>query len=819
LEVVRVKSAERWFAMAGVAALSVVAAAGLALAIYAAWLFHDLPDARQLAEYRPPVATRVFAWDGTLIGEFSTERRIFTPYDQIPPMVVEAFLAAEDKNFFQHGGVDVAGMGRAMTRNAMNMARGRRLEGGSTITQQVAKNILLNRKQTMGRKLREAILARRLEATLSKEQILELYLNEIFLGYRSFGVASASFNYFGKPLDQLTVAEAAYLAALPKGPNNYHPILHKAAAMGRRNWIIDQMVGMRWVSRADAEKAKAEDLKVQLAPERAKYKDADFFVEEVRRNALNIKDLGDDLTRGGYYIRTTLDPRLQTAARVALMNGLEHYDRRHGWRGALTNIPIAPGWEKIATAKSPPSERRAWRAALVESITGDTVRVRLALGGGGLLERADATWARAGKGLHVGDLIFVEPTQAGGYGLRQVPLVNGAIVAIDPWTGRVLAMVGGYSYSISTFNRATQAMRQPGSSFKPFVYATALESGKYTPASVVPDTAITLKGANGENWTPENYEGGSMGMLPFRKGLELSRNQMTVHIAMNTGMNAIVENAKKYGIVDKMDPVLSMALGAGETTPFRLTGAYSIFPNGGRKITPHLIELIQDRDGEMKYNADPRRCPACTRGFGGEESPRVGPVGAPVLDPITAYQITSMLEGVVQRGTAAQARSLGRPLAGKTGTTNDYRSAWFVGFSPDLVVGVFVGFDDNRSLGSGETGAVDAVPIFIDFMQENFKGKPVVAFKKPAGAKYVMVRGIEEAFRPGTEPRGPIGPAPGAPAGPQAYGDVWKNGEVTGAPSAAGAVAPAAGAPPPPKQPATKPPPKKKQPDDLNGLY
>ena len=814
------KSAERWFAMAGVAVLSVVAAAGLALAIYAAWLFHDLPDARQLAEYRPPVATRVFAWDGTLIGEFSTERRIFTPYDQIPPTVVQAFLAAEDKNFFQHGGVDVAGMGRAMTRNAMNVARGRRLEGGSTITQQVAKNVLLNRKQTMGRKLKEAILARRLEATLSKEQILELYLNEIFLGYRSYGVASAAFNYFGKPLDKLTIAEAAYLAALPKGPNNYQPILHKQAAMARRNWIIDQMVGMRWVSRADGEIAKSQDLVVQLAPERAKYKDADFFVEEVRRQALAMKGLGEDLPRGGYYIRTTLDPRLQTAARVALMNGLERYDRRHGWRGALTNIQIAPGWEKIATAKSPPSERRAWRAAVVESISGDTVRVRLALGGGGLLDHADVAWAKAGKGLHQGDLIFVEPTQAGSYGLRQVPLVNGALVALDPWTGRVQAMVGGYSFSVSAFNRATQAMRQPGSSFKPFVYATALESGKYTPADMVPDTAITLRGANGETWSPENYEGGSMGLLPFRRGLELSRNQMTVHIAMNTGMNAIVENAKKYGIVDKMDPVLSMALGAGETTPYRLTAAYSIFPNGGRKITPHLIELVQDREGKTVYKTDNRRCPNCDRGFGGEESPRLPPEGQQVLDPITSYQITSMLEGVVQRGTAAQARSLGRPLAGKTGTTNDYRSAWFVGFSPDLVVGVFVGFDDNRSLGSGETGAVDAVPIFIDFMQENFKGRPTVDFKKPAGAKFMVVHGTEEAFRPGTEPRGPVGPAPGAPAGPQPYDAVFKDGEISGAPNAAAAVTPPSGAPPPPgKAPAKGPPPKKKTPEDLKGLY
>ncbi len=802
------RSAERWFALAGVAVLSAVAVAGFALAIYAAWLFHDLPDAAELHDYRPPTATRVFAWDGTLIGEFSTERRIFTPYDQIPSVVVEAFLAAEDKNFFQHGGIDVGGMGRAMAKNAMNVVRGRRLEGGSTITQQVAKNVLLNRKQTVGRKLKEAILARRLEANLDKEQILELYLNEIFLGYRSYGVASAAFNYFGKPLDQLTVAEAAYLAALPKGPNNYHPIKRKAQAIARRNWIIGQMLEQRWVTREQADAAMKEDLKVNLAPERARYKDADFFVEEVRRRALLMPGLAEKVTEGGYYIRTTLDPKLQTTARIALMKGLENYDRRHGWRGAWGHVDFAPGWEKLALAKTPPSERRDWRAAVVESTAGG-VRVRLANGGGGMLDVADVAWARAGKGLNSGDLIFVEPNGSGGYKLKQIPAVNGALVAVDPWTGRVVAMVGGYSFSVSSFNRATQAMRQPGSAFKPFVYATALESGKFTPASIILDAPISLTGANGQTWSPENYEGGSLGPQPMRIGLVLSRNQMTVRLAQQVGMKPIVENAKKFGIVDDMAPVLAMALGAGETTPYRLTSAYSMFVNGGRKVTPHLIELVQDRDGKLAYRADPRRCPTCTRGFGGEDSPRVTMPGEEVMDPITAYQINSMLQGVVQRGTAAAARSVGRPLGGKTGTTNDYRSAWFVGFSPDMVVGVFVGFDDNRSLGSKETGAVDAVPIFIDFMTEATKGKPVLDFKKPKDARFVVVHGYEEAFKPGTEPHGDAAPLD-AVSGPQAYTDVWKNGAVTGASNAAGAVKPTT--PPPP-------PPKKKTPEDLQGLY
>jgi penicillin-binding protein 1A len=808
-----VKSAERWFAWVGIGVLSAVALAGLALAIYAAWLFHDLPDAAELAEYRPPTATRVFAWDGTLIGEISKERRIFTPYDQIPDVVKQAFLAAEDRNFFQHGGIDVSGMGRAMGKNALNIIRGKRLEGGSTITQQVAKNVLLNRRQTVGRKLKEAILARRLEATLSKEQILELYLNEIFLGYRSYGVSSAAFNYFGKSIDQLDVAEAAFLAAMPKGPNNYNPLTVKgrANALGRRNWIIGQMRQNGWITSAQADAAVREDLVVQLQPERAKYHDADFFVEEVRRETQVMPALKGEVYSAGYYIKTTLDPRLQTIARESLMTGLERYDRRHGWRGAWGNTPVQDGWEKIALSRAAPAERRDWRAAIVDS-SGGGVHVRLAKGGSGELSGADVAWARAGKGLKVGDLIFVEPTANGGYGLRQVPAVNGALVAMDPWTGRVVAMVGGYSFSLSSFNRATQAYRQPGSSFKPFVYATALESGKFTPASMVLDAPINVNG-----YSPENYEGGSMGLLPIRKGLELSRNQMTVRIAMETGMNKISGNAIKYGVVDHMEPVLSMALGAGETTPFRMAGAYSIFANGGRKITPHLVEMVQNRDGEVIWRSDKRRCTGCDHDFSGDDGPRIPAPGDQVLDPITSYQITSMLEGVVQRGTAAAARSLNRTLAGKTGTTNDYRSAWFVGYSPNLIIATYVGFDDNRSLGSGETGAVDAVPIFIDFVGAAFKGKPDEQFRKPKDAKFISVHGQEEAFRPGTEPRGGGDGGSGggqSPAGPQPYSAVWKNGDVTGAPNAAGATKPPAGAPPPPKPPA-----KKKPADDLNGLY
>ena len=791
------KPPSRWIAIFGVAVLSIIAVAGFSLAIYSAWLFHDMPDASELVDYHAPTATRVYAWDGTLIGEFSKERRIFVPFDQIPPQVYNAFLAAEDHDFFKHGGLDPFGLARALGKDVINAAHGKRLEGGSTITQQVAKNVLLTNEATMGRKLKEAILANRLEKTLTKQHILELYLNEIWLGYRSYGVGAAAYNYFGKPLSDLDLAECAYLAALPKGPDNYQPVKYKAAAMARRNWILGQMANYGFVSRADAQKAMQEDLKVQLSPERAKYHDADYFVEEVRERSL--LTLGPKLNEGGYYMRTTLDPRLQTAARVALMQGLENYDHRHGWRGAWGQADAAVGWEKQALAKQPPAERRAWRAARVESAAG-SVRVKLADGSAsGAIDGADAAWAKAGKGLHEGDLVFVEPSAPGVFHLRQIPIVNGALVAIEPRSGRTLAMVGGYSFSLSEFNRATQAMRQPGSSFKPFVYATALQNG-FTPDSRVVDGPISLPGAKeGEVWTPENFHKGFLGSQPLRRGLELSLNTMTVRLAQSIGMSKIVDNAKLFGVVDNMQPVLAMALGAGETTPFRLTAAYAPFVNGGHKVNPHLIEVVEDRDGRPILNSDRRDCPGCSGDFTGAESPRVPAGGPAVLDPITAYQITSMLEGVVQRGTAAQASSLGRPLGGKTGTTNDFRSAWFVGFSPDIIVGVFVGFDDNRSLGENETGAVDAVPIFIDFMQTALKGTPVHDFKPPPDAKFAMVNGIREAFKPGTEPK----PKPiNAPAGPVPLG------AIEGTPGAAPMPGVAAGAPPPKKPPA-----------DLNGLY
>ncbi len=765
------QSLSRGLKLALAAGLAVVGLAAMSGAIYAAVLFRQMPSTSELADYHPPTATRVYAWDGTLIGEFSKVRRIYTPYDQIPPRLIHAFLAAEDHNFFNHGGVDVSGVSRAMVKDVFNVLQGRRPEGGSTITQQVAKNILLNSQVSVGRKLKEALLATRIEETLSKTQILELYLNEIWLGYRSFGVGAAAFNYFGKPVSDLSLAQCAYLAALPKGPDNYQPVTHKAAALRRRNMVLRDMADLGWVSHAEADAAMREDLTVQSAPARTKYHDADYFVDEARKQATQLKSVGADLDQGGYYVRTTLDPRLQTAARIALMDGLERYDRSHGWRGPWGHVADAPGWREATLAHAPPSERPEWLAARVLEARGNQARVEIASGAAvGPIVPGDVAWARAGRGLKAGDLVFVEPAGAGGYRLRQLPAVNGALVAMEPDSGRVLAMVGGYSYSLSKFNRATQAYRQPGSAFKPFVYATALESGQFTPASIVVDGPITLPGFGGENWSPENYEHDFHGPLIFRRGLELSLNTMTVRIAQQVGMPRIISTAKRFGVVDHMDPVLAMVLGAGETTPMRLTGAYATFVNGGRKVSPHLIELVEDRSGQTLYRGDGRDCLECGGDFSGGESPRLSPTGEALIDPITAYQIDTMLEGVVLRGTATAARVLGRPIGGKTGTTNDFRSAWFVGFSPSIVVGVFVGYDDNRPLGSGETGAVAALPIFIAFMREAEKGVSPLDFRPPPNTRFAEVGPNREAFRPGTEPR-EIVVAPGAvPAGGEAPG-------------------------------------------------
>ena len=780
-----------------------VAVGGLGLAIYAALLFRGLPDAAELAEYRPPTSTRVYAWDGTLIAQLGQERRIFTPYDQIPPLVIRAFLAAEDHKFFEHGGIDVEGLGRAMSRDVFRAANKQRLQGGSTITQQVAKNILLTNEQTFGRKVKEAILAQRIEQTLPKSRILEIYLNQIGLGNRAYGVGAAAYNYFGKTLGELDLAQIAFLAACPRGrpTTTHHP-------QGRRHRAAQLDPGPDGPARLGrdgpaVQAAMQEDLVVQTKPERTHYRDADYFVEEVRQRAKGT--ISKTAENDGLYLRTTLDSRLQSAARMALMKGLESYDRRHGWRGPWGHTDVSPDWAKAADVKPAPAERRTWDRRPDRQGGRRRGRHHHRQGRDRRHHRRRRGLGQRRQGAAAGRPGLCGAVNPGSkfYNLRQVPAVNGALVVIEPKSGRVLALVGGYSFSLSNFNRATQAARQPGSSFKPFVYATALENG-FTPASTVLDAPIYLNGGGGKVYSPENYEHTYSGQTPLRNGLVFSKNTMTVRLAKAVGMHKIVDAAARFGVADHLPPYLPAALGAGEVTPFRLTAAYSEFANGGKRIQPHLIELAEDHTGQVVWKADRRDCPDCGEPFDGEESPRIPPDGTQVMDPITAYAMTLMLEGVTQVGTGAEVgKTFGaRPIAGKTGTTNDYRSAWFVGYTPDLVVGAFVGFDDNRSLGDKETGAKAAIPIWIDFMQDALKDQPVTDFTAPPGRE----DGLDPRPQGGLPPRhraqaaapqgAPRVASPSAIMPPTPYGQAFPSG-----------AAPTGASPP-------KPPPK-----DVQGLY
>lgn len=749
-----------------------------------------LPDYQHLADYTPPVTSRAHAGDGALIAEFAQQRRLFVPVDSIPTIVEQAFLSSEDKNFYDHLGLDFFGIVRAAVQNVINIVNDRRLEGASTITQQVAKNFLLTNDVTFRRKLKEAILAVRLENAFTKRQILELYLNEIYLGIGSYGVAAAALNYFDKSLDELTVAEAAYLAALPKAPNNYHPVRQKERAVGRRNWVIDRMQENGFISGVRANDAKQEDLVVQFRPVGAQQVEAEYFVEEVRRNVQTL--FGDkQLYGGGLSIRSTLDTRLQTIAQSVLRDGLVAYDQRYGYRGPIRQLESIEEWAQQLTSIPVVDDIAPWRMAVVISVDDEVAEIGLrpnAVSGEeadeetGRIAISEARWARraaiddgrmgsAVVSLHqvlgAGDVIYVEPLkQPGQYALRQIPEANGALVAMDPHTGRVLAMVGGYSFDVSEFNRATQARRQPGSSFKPFVYATALDAG-YTPASLVLDAPFVIdQGSDQGLWKPENYARRFYGLSTLRLGMELSRNLMTIRLAQQIGMQRVVDNARAFGVSDDMPPVLAMALGAGETTLMRMVSAYSTFVNGGKRIEPVLIDRVQNRYGLTIYKHDDRPCNACAVSAWAYQSPPSLPDARPQILPAqTAYQIVSMLEGAVLRGTGRAARVLNRPLAGKTGTTNDSRDAWFIGFSPDLVVGTYVGFDDNRSLGAGESGGQIAAPIFTDFMRQALKDAPVIPFRIPPNVSLVRINAktgklarsgdsdvILEAFKVGTEP-------------------------------------------------------------------
>ena len=744
----------------------------------------DLPEYSQLADYQPATTTRVHAGDGRLLAEYAREKRVFVPVEAMPRRLINAFLSAEDQDFFTHQGVDYRGVVRAVLVNLRNIFTNRRLVGASTITQQVAKNFLLTNEVSFDRKIKEILLAFRIERALRKERILELYLNEIYLGFGSYGVAAAALNYFNKSLDDLTLAETAFLAALPKAPSNYHPIRRRDAAFGRRNWVIGRMLDDGHVSADEAEMAKREPLLIRSRDE-TEFVEAPYFAEEVRRELMEA--YGETaLYEGGLSVRTTMDPRLQAAAVGALRQGLERYDRRHGWRGPLTKLPD-PGetWSERLNEVDIPLGPEDWRLAVVLAVDAEGVDVGIRGGMVGRIPYEEVRWARAWiKGqkrgpmikhpadvLAVGDVVPVKPLAEGSDGefsLRQIPEINGGIVAMDPHTGRVLAMVGGWSYARSQFNRATQATRQPGSAFKPFVYAAALDHG-FTPSSLVLDAPFVIsQGVGLGKWKPANYTKKFYGPSTLRLGIEKSRNLMTVRLAQYIGMDLVVDYALRFGIVDEMPPILSMALGAGETKLIDLTTAYAILVNGGKRVAPTLIDRLQDRRGKTVFRHDKRECLNCMgEDWQQQAIPRLPDTREVVVSHSTAYQLVSMLQGVVQRGTGVRIRAVGKPLAGKTGTTNDSFDTWFIGFSPDLAVGVFVGFDEPRSLGKGETGSNVAAPVFRDFMAAALANQPAIPFRVPAGIRLVRVnassglpagsgdrRVILEAFRPGTEPSG-----------------------------------------------------------------
>jgi penicillin-binding protein 1A len=627
--------------------------------------------------------------------------------------------------------------------------------------------MLLTADRTVVRKVKEAFLAERLEKTFNKERILELYLNEIYLGNRSYGVAAAAQNYFNKPLDQLTVAQAAYLGALPKGPENYDPKKYKDRAISRRDWVIDRMADNGYIKPEEAAAAKKEDLVSFDRLSGDQYVASQHFVEELRRQMLTAygeKNLYD----GGLSVRSTLDVRLQIAAANALRHGLELYDRRHGWRGPVARADAGDIVAALNKTPAPPAGG-GWRKAIVSAVAGKKITVSLADGTTGALLADDVTWAAASRAknaaLTKGAIIYVQPQKGGGFGLRQVPAVEGSMVAMDPHTGRVLAMVGGYSFGNSQYNRVTQAMRQPGSSFKPIAYTAALEYG-LTPATLIDDAPFQIMGEDGKLYNPQNYEEGEFaGPSTLRFGLEKSRNAMTVRLAYEMGMDKISAEAKKFGTHENLMPVLAMSLGAGESTLMKMSNAYATFVNGGKKVSPILFDRVQDRTGKTLMRGDTRACEGCNGPWNGQGAPQIPDAREQLIDPITAYQMTSMLEGVVQRGTGAVIASVGKPLAGKTGTTNDYRDAWFIGFSPDLVAGVWIGFDKPRSLGNGETGGGLAAPIFRDFMTVALADTPATPFRLPPGVRLVRIdqktgllpgpqttATILEAFKPGTEP-------------------------------------------------------------------
>ena len=765
--------------------LMVVAAAGVIA--WGWWRYgQDLPDVAQLAAYQPPTVTRVHAGDGRLLAEFAKERRVFVPIHSIPMRMQQAFVAAEDQNFRTHPGIDIQGIASAIVDNFRRAANDERPRGASTITQQVAKNFLLTNELSYERKIKEAILAIRIERALSKDRILELYLNEIFLGYRSYGVAAAALNYFDKSLDELSLGEIAFIAGLPKAPSRYDPARNPEIARDRRDYVIGRMQADGYITAAEATAARAEPFVLRARRGNADIAQADFFLEEVRRRL--VAQMGEAaFYEGGLSVRTTVQPDLQRVADVALRRGLSAYDRKAGWRGPVTTLAgFDPkgGWQDQLGSVDIGMAELDWRRAVVLGADAASATLGFVDGTTGKVTAEDLKWARAVQDdgklgpipkradqvLDAGQVVVVENIADADapprWALRQRPQVEGAVVMMDPHTGRILALTGGFDFRQSTFNRATQALRQPGSSFKPFVYLAALEQG-YTPATIVLDAPIVLdQGPGLPKWKPENYSQRFYGPSTLRLGLEKSRNLMTVRLAQAVGMDKVIDVARRFGIDRGLQPLLSNALGSNEVTLLGLTSAYAELVNGGRHVDPILIERIQDPRGFTVMRRDQRPCEGCSAPDYQGGLPPVLPDDRPfVADPRNAYQMVNMLSGVIERGTAASAAKLKRPLAGKTGTTNDSKDAWFVGFSPDLVTGVFIGYDQPKSLGDEETGASLAVPIWTEIMGKALAGTPPTPFRIPPGLDLVRIdaesgalpgpntrKVILEAFMPGTAP-------------------------------------------------------------------
>jgi penicillin-binding protein 1A len=771
--------------------MSMLVGAGI---IWVFWTYgKDLPDYQQLANYEPPVVTRVHAGNGALLAEYASEKRLFVPVEAIPPRLVHAFISAEDKAFYSHFGIDLRALARAVVTNILNYGSGRRPVGASTITQQVTKNFLLTNEVSIDRKIKEAILSLRMERAFSKDQILSLYLNEIYLGRGSYGVAAAALNYFDKSLGQLDLHEIAYLAALPKAPNNYHPVRNLRAATIRRNWVLDEMQQNGYITQDEADRTKAMPLEMrgQSGFDAA---EAPYFTEEVRRQL--IRQFGEtSLYDGGLSVRTTLDPFLQQIADNALERGLEALDRRQGWRGPLGVMQAGADIDKVLadqTSKLRPNHY----AALVTKV--DRRRAEIYVNGRpAVIPFELAFWAyppRRDDGvrppplrdlrraLSKGDIVIVQPPgftpdlirddfqpAPDHFALGQRPDVEGAIVALDPHTGRLLAMSGGYNYAESEFNRAVQAMRQPGSAFKPFVYLAALDAG-YSPTTRILDAPLVVdQGPDKPKWKPANYTKRFYGPSIMRVGIEKSRNLMTARLAMTIGMDRVQDYAKRFGLNDNLPPFLSMSLGAGETTLLRLTAAYGMLVNGGKKITPSLIDRIQDRNGKTVYRHDARQCTSCLApdGWSNQSIPALPDAREQLTDPASAFQMVSMLEGVIKRGTGSSINDLELAVAGKTGTTNDNTNGWFIGFTPDLAIGVFIGYDLPRPLGKRETGSSVAVPVFGDFVMRSQIGKPVIPFRRPNNIQVIPVhaesgervlpkdqQAILEIFKPGQRPGG-----------------------------------------------------------------